>query len=83
MFLYEKIGGLLQSRIGYGTFDVGVNALARMQLVHMSFLHIDMTKILKSVCIDSCIQDSMLSPFSFFPFYGQKMWKVWWTSGFC
>ena len=67
MFLYENIGGLLQSRIGYGTFDVGVNALARMQLVHMSFLHIDMIKILKSVCINSCIQDFMLSYFFLFP----------------
>ena len=67
MFLYENIGGLLQSRIGYGTFDVGVNALARMQLVHMSFLHIDMINILKSVCINSCIQDSMLSYFFLFP----------------
>ena len=67
MFVYENIGGLLQSRISYGTFDVGVNALARMQLVHMSFLHIDMTKMLKSVCIDSCIQDSMLSHFFIFP----------------
>ena len=67
MFVYENIGGLLQSRISYGTFDVGVNALARMQLVHMSFLHIDMINILKSVCINSCIQDSMLSYFFLFP----------------